>query len=139
MSTEITPGQTSDCPWGNPVSVDTLLWPSVPPAGRGHDGEGMRKTMEACDVLTRIPMRRSSKTLMGLVHPRCSLRKLVKRCLNKLKDARPIATREEKTAQRVRRFIEIVAIRLWLRLLSRWPKTGIPRAADARSSPLAVR
>lgn len=43
------------------------------------------------------------------------LRNLVERCFNKLKNARRVATRYDKTAES---FIDITSIRLWLRNLS---------------------
>lgn len=47
-----------------------------------------------------------------------SLRKLVDRCINKLKNARRVATRYDKTAASYLGFIEIISVRLWFRHLS---------------------
>ena len=44
---------------------------------------------------------------------------LVERCFNKLKNARRVATRYDKTAESFLRFIDITSIRLWIRLLSK--------------------
>jgi transposase len=46
------------------------------------------------------------------------LRNLVERCFNKLKNARRVATRYDKTAESFIGFIDITSIRLWLRHLS---------------------
>jgi len=46
------------------------------------------------------------------------LRNLVERCFNKLKNARRVATRYDKTAESFLAFIDITSIRLWLRHLS---------------------
>lgn len=46
------------------------------------------------------------------------LRNLVERCFNKLKNARRVATRYDKTAESFLGFIDITSIRLWLRHLS---------------------
>jgi transposase len=46
------------------------------------------------------------------------LRNLVERCFNKLKNARCVATHDDKTAESFVRFIDIASIRLWLRHLS---------------------
>ena len=43
---------------------------------------------------------------------------LVERCFNKLKNARRVATRYDKTAETFLGFIDITSIRLWVRLLS---------------------
>ncbi|QAX29098.1 hypothetical protein ETW24_06865 [Leisingera sp. NJS204] len=43
---------------------------------------------------------------------------LVERCFNKLKNARRVATRYDKTAESFLGFIDITSIRLWIRHLS---------------------
>jgi len=55
---------------------------------------------------------------VGVDHSLYSLRSLVERCLNKLKSARRIATRYDKTAESFLGFKDITSIRLWARLLS---------------------
>ena len=44
--------------------------------------------------------------------------RLLERCFNKLKNARRVATRYDKTAESFLGFIDITSIRLWLRHLS---------------------
>jgi transposase len=74
--------------------------------------------MKERDVLTQIPMRKSRKMRVGVDHSLYSLRNLVERCFNKLKNARRGATRYDKTAKSILGFIDITSIRLWLPLLS---------------------
>jgi len=69
-------------------------------------------------VLARIPMRKSRKMRVGVDHAPYSLRNPVERCFNKLKNARRVAPRYDKTADSFLGFIDITSIRLWLRLLS---------------------
>lgn len=69
-------------------------------------------------MVTRISMRRSRKMLVKMDHSLYSLRNLVERGFNKPKNARPMTTRYNKTAQSFPRFIDVVSIRLRLRLLS---------------------
>lgn len=69
-------------------------------------------------MLTQIPMRKSRKMRVGVDHSLYSLRNLVERCFNKLKNARWVATRYEKTAESSLVFIDISSIRLWLCLSS---------------------
>ncbi len=76
------------------------------------------KKMEARNVLTQIPMRKSRKMRVGVDHWLCSFRNLVERCFNKLKNARRVATRYDKTAESFLGFIDITSIRLWLHHLS---------------------
>jgi transposase len=46
------------------------------------------------------------------------LQNLVERCFNKLKNARRVATRYDKTAESSLGFVDITSIRLWLRHLT---------------------
>lgn len=117
MRTEITPGQTSDYLGFDLVMADNLPEPSVL-ADRGYDADRIRKKMEARDVLTQIPMRKSRKMRVGVDHSLYSLRNLVERCFNKLKNARRVATRYDKTTESFLGFVDITSIRLWVRLLS---------------------
>ena len=118
MRTEITPGQTSDYLGFDLVMADNLPEPSVLLADRGYDGDDIRKKMDARGVLTQILMRKSRKMRVGVDHSLYSLRNLVERCFNKLKNARRVATRYDKTAESFLGFIDLTSIRLWVRLLS---------------------
>ncbi|WP_227286526.1 IS5 family transposase, partial [Boseongicola sp. H5] len=118
MRTEITPGQTSDCLGFDLVMADNLPVPSVLLADRAYDADSIRKTMEKRDVLPVIPMRKSRKKRIGVDRSLYRLRNLVERCFNKLKNARRVATRYDKTAQSFLGFIDITSIRLWLNHLS---------------------
>ena len=118
MRTEIPAGQTSDHLGFDLVMVDNLPEPSVLLAERGYDADSIREKMEARDVQTQIPMRKSRKIRVGVDHSLYSLRNLVERCFNTLKNARRVATRYDKTAESFLGFIDITSIRLWVRLLS---------------------
>lgn len=97
MRTEITPGQTSDYLGFDLVMADNLPRPSVLPV---------------------IPMRKSRKKRIGVDRSLYRLRNMVERCFNKLKNARRVATRYDKTAESFLGFTDITSIRLWLRHLS---------------------
>lgn len=118
MRTEITPGQTSDYLGFDLVMADNLPEPSVLLADRGYDSDNVRKTMEARDVLPVIPMRKTRKLRVAVDRTLYRLRNLVERCFNRLKNARRVATRYDKTAESFLGFIDITSIRLWLRHLS---------------------
>ena len=60
----------------------------------------------------------TTKIHLRVDHSLYSLRNLVERCFNKLKNARRVATRYDKTAESFLGFIDITSIHLWLRLLS---------------------
>jgi len=118
MRTEITPGQTSDYLGFDLVMADNLPSPKVLLADRGYDANSIRARMEERDVLPVIPMRKSRKKSVGVDRSLYRLRNLVERCFNKLKNARRVATRYDKTAESFLGFIDITSIRLWLRHLS---------------------
>ena len=118
MRTEITPGQTSNYLGFDLLMADNLPLPSVLLADRGYDADKIRESMEARDVLPVIPIRKSRKKRIGVDRSLYRLRNMVERCFNKLKNARPIATRYDKTAESFLGFIDITSIRLWIRHLS---------------------
>jgi len=118
MRTEITPGQTSDYLGFDLVMANNPPGPRGLLADRGYDADSIRKSMAARNLLTQIPVRKSRKMRVGVDHSLYSLRNLVERCFNKLKNARRVATRYDKTAESFLGFIDITSIRLWIRLLS---------------------
>nr|WP_323032750.1 IS5 family transposase [Paracoccus sp. (in: a-proteobacteria)] len=118
MRTEITAGQTSDYLGFDLVMADNLPEPSVLLADRGYNSDNIRKTMEVRDVVPVIPMRKTRKLRVAVDRRLYRLRNLVERCFNKLKNARRVATRYDKTAESFLGFIDITSIRLWLRHLS---------------------
>ncbi|GLK65493.1 hypothetical protein GCM10017635_29680 [Paracoccus kondratievae] len=74
--------------------------------------------MEARNVVPVIPMRKSRKLRVAMDRTLYRLCNFVERCFNKLKNARRVATRYDKTAESFLGFIDITSIRLWLRHLS---------------------
>ncbi len=118
MRTEITPGQTSDYLGFDLVMADNLPQPKVLLADRGYDADSIRNSMEDQSVQPVIPMRKSRKKRVGVDRSLYRLRNLVERCFNKLKNARRVATRYDKTAESFLGFVDITSIRLWLRHLS---------------------
>lgn len=118
MRPDISPGQTSDYLGFDLVMDDNLPEPSVLLADRGYDSDKVRETMEARNVVPVIPMCKSRKLRIAVDRTLYRLRNLIERCFNKLKNARRVATRHDKTAERFLGFTDITSIRLWLRHLS---------------------
>jgi transposase len=118
MRSDITPGQTSDYLGFDLVMDANTPEPSVLLADRGNGSGNLRKTMEARNVVPAIPMRKSPKLRVAVDRKLYRLRNLVERCFNKLKNARRVAIRYDKTAESYLGFINITSIRLWLRHLS---------------------
>lgn len=63
-------------------------------------------------------LRKSRKLRVAVDRTLYRLRNLVERCFDKLKSARRVATRYDKTAESFLGFIDITSVRLWLRDLS---------------------
>ena len=118
MRTDITPGQTSDYLGFDRVMDDNLPEPIVPLADKGYDADRIRAELHSRSIRPVIPMRKSRKRRVGLDWPLYRLRNLVERCFNKLKNARRVATRYDKTAESFLGFVDITSIRLWIRHLS---------------------
>jgi transposase len=118
MRTEITPGQTSDYLGFEPVMADNLPAPRVLVADKGYDSDTVRESLAKKDILPVIPMRKNRKKIVAVDPCIYALRNLVERCFNRLKNARRVATRYDKTAASFLGFIDIVSIRLWVPHLS---------------------
>ena len=116
MRTEITPGQTSDYLGFDLVMADNLPSPSVLLADRGYDADKIREGMEARNVLPVIPMRKSRKKRIGVDRSLYRLRNLIERCFNKLKNARRVATRYDKTMRNYSAMVAIACMLTWLRI-----------------------
>lgn len=118
MRTEITPGQDSDCTGYDLVMADNLPQPAVLVAERGYDSDKIREDIERRNAVPIIPMRKNRKLRKAVDMGIYTLRNMVERCLNKLKNSRRLATRYDKTADSFLGFVDVACIRLWIRQLS---------------------
>jgi len=118
MKADITPGQVSDYRGYDTVMDDNLPQPKVLIADRGYDSNKIRNDVEERGGTPIIPARKSRKEPEPIDDFLYALRNLVERCINKLKNARRVATRYDKTAASYLGFIELVSARLWFRHLS---------------------
>ncbi|MCV2449740.1 IS5 family transposase [Paracoccus sp. DMF] len=118
MRTVITPGQDSDYAGYDLVMADNLPQPAVLVADRGYDSNEIREDIESRNALPMIPMRKNRKVRKAVDMTIYTLRNIVERCFNRLKNSRRLATRYDKTADSFLGFIDIACIRLWIRHLS---------------------
>ena len=118
MKAEITAGQVSDYIGYGDVMGDDLPPPKVLIADKGYDSDAIRADVEARGGTPVIPPRRNRKVQTQIDGYIYALRNMVERCINKLKNARRLATRYDKTATSYLGFIEIVSARQWFRHLS---------------------
>nr|WP_124087481.1 IS5 family transposase [Pseudogemmobacter humi] len=118
MRTGITPGQDSDYTGYDLVMADNLPQPAVLVADRGYESDKIREDIESHNALPMIPMRKNRKVRKAADMTIHTLRNMVERCFNKLKNSRRLATRHDKTADSFLGFIDLACISLWLRHLS---------------------
>jgi len=89
--------------------------PKVVIADKGYDSDSIRDDLRDRGVEPVIPMKRNRLVQVpvdGFVY---ALRNRVERCFNRLKNARRVATRYDKTSASYLGFALIGAIRLWIR------------------------
>jgi len=118
MKAVLSPGQTSDYLGFGQVMDGSLAPPKVLIADKGYDADKIRDHVEAGGGTAVIPARKSrlrKEPIDGFIY---ALRNLIERCFNKLKNARRLATRYDKTAASYLAFVEIAAARLWFKHLS---------------------
>jgi len=87
--------------------------PKVLIADRGYDADFIRDDMETRGGATIIPMKRNRKVQIPIDGYIYALRNQVERCFNKMKNARRLATRYDKTESSYLGFVQVVSIRLW--------------------------
>jgi len=118
MKAEISGGEVSDYKGYDILLDDDLPKARVVIADKGYDADRIRENVTGRGGIPVIPGRSNRKTSIlvdGLIY---ALRNQIERCFNKLKCARRLATRYDKTAISYLGFIHIVAARLWYRSLS---------------------
>jgi transposase len=87
--------------------------PKVFIADKGYDSDRVRADIERRGGVPVIPMRKGRKVQIAIDGFVYALRNRVERCINRLKNARRLATRYDKTAASYLAFIHIVSLRLW--------------------------
>lgn len=111
----LTGGEVSDFKGYLPIMNADGPAPKVLLADKGYDADYNREDMERRGGTAMIPTKRNRKIQLPVDPAIYALRNMVERCFNKLKNARRLATRYDKTADSYLGFIQLVAIRLWMR------------------------
>lgn len=89
--------------------------PRVLLADRGYDADAIRTDIEARGGTTVIPTKRNRRVQVPVDCAIYALRNRIERSINRLKNARRVATRYDKTAESFLGFVQLTAARLWLR------------------------
>jgi len=84
-------------------------------ADKGYDADFIRQDMGDRGGIAVIPTRKNRKEQIPVDPAIYALRNIIERCFNKLKNARRLATRYDKTAASFAAFVSICSIRLWFR------------------------
>ena len=115
IAAEITGGEVSDYKGYDLVMDADAPDPKVLLGDRGFDSDYIRDDVEERGGVPVIPMRKNRKIQIPIDGFIYALRNRIERCINRLKNARRLATRYDKTAARYLAFIHIVSNRLWVR------------------------
>jgi transposase len=84
-------------------------------ADKGYDSDEVRSALLLKGILPVIPPRSNRKEPISCNYRAYKDRNRIERMFNRLKQARRIATRYEKTALSFLSFLNIAAARLWLK------------------------
>ena len=118
IAVALTGGEASDFKGYLPVMDAEGPVPKVLLADKGYDADFIRADMEKRGGTAMIPTKRNRLIQLPVDAAIYALRNMVERCFNKLKNARRLATRYDKTADSFLGFVDVACIRLWLRHLS---------------------
>jgi transposase len=115
LAIALTGGEVSDYKGYLPVMNEDGPAPKVLLADKGYDSDFIRQDMESRGGFAMIPTKRNRLVQIPVDGHIYALRNMVERCFNKLKNARRLATRYDKTADSYRGFVELVSMRLWIK------------------------
>ena len=85
---------------------------------KGYDSDDIRNDLADRGIEPVIPPRSNRKTTIEYDREAYKRRNLIKRCVNRLKQFRRIATRYEKTARAYLSMPSIAAARLWIKTVN---------------------
>lgn len=115
----ITPGETHDAKAALAVTGSVEVRPRARLGDKGYDSDEIRHDERFHGTLPLIPTKSNRKVRVTVDRALYSLRNRVERFFNKLKNARRVATRYDKTAESFLGFVEVTSIRIWLRFVNR--------------------
>jgi transposase len=89
--------------------------PKVLIADRGYDADAIWSDVQDKGGTPVIPTKRNRKVQIPVDGAIYALRNRIERAIGRLKNARRVATRYDKTATSYLGFVQLAAIRLWLK------------------------
>jgi transposase len=88
-------------------------------ADRGYDSDAIREDSWLHGTDPVIPTKSNRKVQRPVDPLLYALRNRIERFFNKLKNARRVATRYDKTADSVLAFVQLASIKIWLKFVKR--------------------
>ena len=111
----LTAGEVSDYKGYMPIMDAEGPAPKVLLADKGYDADFIREDMGRRGGFAMIPTKKNRLVQIPVDGAIYALRNIIERCFNKLKNARRLATRYDKTANSYSGFIHVISIRLWMK------------------------
>jgi transposase len=111
----LTGGEAHDSTGYAPLMAESGPDPKVLLGDRGYDADPIRTDVEARGGTPVIPTKRNRKIQVptdGFIY---ALRNRIERGINRLKNSRRVATRYDKSATSFLAFVQLTAVRVWLR------------------------
>src|SRR5690606_6483961 len=111
----LTGGEASDYIAAEPLMTIPVATPKALLADKGYDGDRFRESLLIRGILPIIPPRSNRKVPEHPDYRRYKDRNRIERMFGKLKQQRRIATRYDKTILSFESFLNLAAVRLWLK------------------------
>jgi transposase len=111
----LTPGEAHDATSYPDLMAARDADPEVLLADRGYDSDAIRDDAVACGATPEIPTKRNRRVQRPVDRALYALRNRIERTIGRLKNSRRVATRYDKTAASFLGFVQLAAIRLWIR------------------------
>lgn len=115
----ITPGETHDATaYDELMNLDEMR-PTALLADKGYDSDAIREDSWFHGTDPIIPTKVNRKVQRPVDPLLYALRNRIERFFNKLKNARRVATRYDKTVDSFLAFVQLASIKIWLRFVNR--------------------
>ena len=111
----MTPGEAHDATAYPALMDEAAPDPKVLIADRGSDADAIRSDVQKRGGTPVIPTKRNRRVQVAIDGAIYALRNRIERAIGRLKNARRVATRYDKTAASYLGFVQLAAIRLWLK------------------------
>ena len=114
----VTAGETHDAKVAIDLTNAVSPRPRARLADKGYDTDEIRHNECFHGTLPLMPTRKSRKVQFTVDRALYSLRNRIERYFNRIKNARRVATRFDKTSKSFLAFVEIASVRNWLRFVN---------------------